>query len=224
MSAKRKCSTHLHRRRDVQLRPAAEDGTESGRGAMAGLLTAWASHCFVGQAGGVDAGELDVVLEALAAAAQVEPESFHQHVDATELSRRLAVTGLRNRAYPARAAAATLLGGAAVRLRRRVPRPAEHAARQCGRGQAGRHRGRPAAAQAGPAPDRRPDRRPVRAERHRRLGVRPTARRDWREHEDTEGRQGRHHRRAGRRGRGSAVPSAKSTSPTRRPPCQRCPS
>jgi hypothetical protein len=86
-------------------------GPDRAEGPWTGLLTAWATQLLRRPSiGEVDATELNVVLEALAAAAHVEPESFRQHAHPTELSRRLAETGLRNGGFLGRAAAATLLG------------------------------------------------------------------------------------------------------------------
>ena len=96
---------------DVQLARQRRLGPNRVEGPWAGLLTAWASQLLRRpRLSGVDAAELDAVIEALAAAAQVEPESFRQHAHAAELSERLAETGLRNSGYLARAAAASLLG------------------------------------------------------------------------------------------------------------------
>ena len=100
--------TALH---DVQLVRQRRLGPDRADGPWTGLLTAWVSQLLRRPSiGEVDATELDAVLEALAAAAQVEPESFRQHAHAAELSQRLADKGLHHGGYLGRAAAATLLG------------------------------------------------------------------------------------------------------------------
>ena len=91
--------------RDRRTRPDA-DGRP-----WTGLLTEWARHLLSRRVrDGADLMERDVVLQALAAAAAVEPESFRDRADQKILSRSLAEVGLQHDSWPGRAAAARLLG------------------------------------------------------------------------------------------------------------------
>ena len=91
--------------RDRRTRPDA-DGRP-----WTGLLTEWARHLLSRRRrDGADLMERDVVLQALAAAAAVEPESFRDRADPKILSRSLAEVGLQHDSWPGRAAAARLLG------------------------------------------------------------------------------------------------------------------
>ena len=76
-----------------------------------GLLTEWVRYLLSRRVrDSADLMERDVVLQALAAAAEVEPESFRDRADQKILSGSLAEVGLHHDSWPGRAAAARLLG------------------------------------------------------------------------------------------------------------------
>jgi hypothetical protein len=94
----------------IAVRARRERADADGR-PWTGLLTEWARYLLSRPVrDDADLMERDLVLQALAAAAQVEPESFRERADQKALSRSLAEIGLHHDSYPGRAAAARLLG------------------------------------------------------------------------------------------------------------------